>query len=422
MKYIFLDTSSLMQSPEGVDNLLEREKAIALVCSVVLDELDKHKDFGDGERNYKARQAFKLINKLEEEDRILIAVQENATLPSNFDMRVPDNKILACLKAMKDTLKNVDIKLLTYDNGMKAKAKLLDIPTITMQEEDEEENYKGYIEIYGTEDEIDQQLYDLMQANTLKINQYVIIHEKSFDSPEYELFASRWNGEDFEEVMMPKKKYPIQPLNGPQLCAIDLMNRKDIPIKIICGGYGAGKTMIAVKCAEELVENYQYNKLMLVRNPVPADDIDIGALPGSKHDKVGSYFKSMTQYLKDYSNGIDVDAFDPTNEMAAKQRGYELIMEIPSFMKGMSVLDTIMIVDECEDLSLKQVKMLGTRVGKNSCVVFTGDYHQAEKKYKVDSGMSKMIEQFKGNPLVGIIVLEEDVRSSTSKLFANLDN
>ena len=422
MKYIFLDTSSLMQSPEGVDNLLEREKAIALVCSVVLDELDKHKDFGDGERNYKARQAFKLINKLEEEDRILIAVQENATLPSNFDMRVPDNKILACLKAMKDTLKNVDIELLTYDNGMKAKAKLLGIPTITMQEEDEEENYKGYIEIYGTEEEIDQQLYDLMQANTLKVNQYVIIHEKSFDSDEYELFASRWNGKDFEEVMMPKKKYPIQPLNGPQLCAIDLMNRKDIPIKIICGGYGAGKTMIAVKCAEELVENYQYNKLMLVRNPVPADDIDIGALPGSKHDKVGSYFKSMTQYLKDYSNGIDVDAFDPTNEMAAKQRGYELIMEIPSFMKGMSVLDTIMIVDECEDLSLKQVKMLGTRVGKNSCVVFTGDYHQAEKKYKVDSGMSKMIEQFKGNPLVGIIVLEEDVRSSTSKLFANLDN
>ena len=422
MKYIFLDTSSLMQSPEGVDNLLEREKAIALVCSVVLDELDKHKDFGDGERNYKARQAFKLINKLEEEDRILIAVQENATLPSNFDMRIPDNKILACLKAMKDTLKNVDIELLTYDNGMKAKAKLLGIPTITMQEEDEEENYKGYIEIYGTEDEIDQQLYDLMQANTLKVNQYVIIHEKQFDSDEDELFASRWNGEDFEEVMMPKKKYPIQPLNGPQLCAIDLMNRKDIPIKIICGGYGAGKTMIAVKCAEELVENYQYNKLMLVRNPVPADDIDIGALPGSKHDKVGSYFKSMTQYLKDYSNGIDVDAFDPTNEMAAKQRGYELIMEIPSFMKGMSVLDTIMIVDECEDLSLKQVKMLGTRVGKNSCVVFTGDYHQAEKKYKVDSGMSKMIEQFKGNPLVGIIVLEEDVRSSTSKLFANLDN
>ena len=51
-----------------------------------------------------------------------------------------------------------------------------------------------------------------------------------------------------------------------------------------------------------------------------------------------------------------------------------------------------------------------------------GIYLIIEKKYKVDSGMSKMIEQFKGNPLVGIVVLEEDVRSSTSKLFANLDN
>ena len=181
--------------------------------------------------------------------------------------------------------------------------------------------------------------------------------------------------------------------------------------------------MIAVKCAEDMVE-YRgvYSKLMLVSNPVPADDIDIGALPGSKHDKVGSYFKSMTQYLKDYSNGIDIDSFDPNNEMAAKQRGYELIMEIPSFMKGMSVDDTVMIVDECEDLSLKQVKMLGTRIGKDSCIVFTGDYHQAEKKYRVDSGISKMIEEFKGDPLVGIVVLEEDVRSSVSKLFANLDN
>jgi PhoH-like ATPase len=199
------------------------------------------------------------------------------------------------------------------------------------------------------------------------------------------------------------------------------MYNKNIPIKIICGGYGAGKTMIAVKCAENMVNKCFYNKLMLVRNPIPADDIDIGALPGDKHSKVGSYFKSMTQYLTDYSNGLEIDSFDPNNEYAAKQRGYELIMEIPSFMKGMSVLDTIMIVDECEDLNVKLIKMLGTRVGKNSCVVFTGDYHQSEKKYKADSGMNKMIECLKGDPLVGIIVLEEDVRSSVSKLFANID-
>lgn len=424
MKCIFCDTSALMQSPEGVDNLLKKEEATALVCSVVLDELDKHKDFGEGERNYKARQAIKLLNKLEDEKRVMMAVREDAMLPKQFDMKIPDNKILACLKVMQEESKLLDIKLLTYDNGMKAKAKLLGIPTITIEDDEDEQGYKGYIEIYGTEDEIDEQLYALEKSNTLKNNQYIIMYQREDDSHEYEVFASRWNGTELVDTIdIQKSKCSVKPLNGPQQCAIDLMYNQDIPVKIICGGYGAGKTMIAVKCAEDMVE-YRgvYSKLMLVRNPVPADDIDIGALPGSKHDKVGSYFKSMTQYLKDYSNGIDIDSFDPNNEMAAKQRGYELIMEIPSFMKGMSVDDTVMIVDECEDLSLKQVKMLGTRIGKDSCIVFTGDYHQAEKKYRVDSGISKMIEEFKGDPLVGIVVLEEDVRSSVSKLFANLDN
>ena len=178
--------------------------------------------------------------------------------------------------------------------------------------------------------------------------------------------------------------------------------------------------MIAMKIAENLAQRGFYDTLMLIRNPVPADNIDIGFLPGDFHSKVGSYFKSMTQYLTDYSNGYD-DSFDPDNEFAAKQRGYELKMEIPSFMKGMSALRTMMIVDECEDLNVKLVKMLGTRVGKGSSIVFTGDYKQSEKAYKVDSGMNKMIEEFKGNPLVGIIVLDEDVRSSVSKIFANLD-
>ena len=111
MKYIFCDTSALMHSPEGVDKLLEKENAKALISSIVLDELDEHKDYGNGERNYMARQAFKLINKLEDEGRILTAIRENAKLPEEFDMSVPDNKILACLLDMQKNNKSFDIKL-----------------------------------------------------------------------------------------------------------------------------------------------------------------------------------------------------------------------------------------------------------------------------------------------------------------------
>ena len=417
MKYIFLDTSSLMQSPEGVDNLLEREKAIALVCSVVLDELDKHKDFGDGERNYKARQAFKLINKLEEEDRILIAVQENATLPSNFDMRVPDNKILACLKAMKNTLKNVDIELLTYDNGMKAKAKLLGIPTITMQEEDEEENYKGYIEIYGTEEENDEALYAMLETKKLHANEYVIIHDTDTDS----VSAVRWDAKTEEFVDIHYKSSRVKPLNIYQACAMDLLYNDKIPIKVIAGTYGAGKSKLAVNMMEERIYSGLYDKMLLLRNPIAVDETEIGYLPGDFYSKLGHFFTPMTQYLTNDSMYDVKEAFDPANEDAAKRRGYQLDMDIVQNLKGVSVDRTIVILDEAEDLSLKLIKVAGTRIGKGSMFVMMGDIkNQTEKKYKIDNGLSAFIDQSKDEPLVGVMYLPVDVRSEMSKIFADL--
>lgn len=305
---------------------------------------------------------------------------------------------------------------------MSIKARRLGLECLAPEYE-EDKSYKGYIEIKGTEEENDYTLKELMVSDTLHPNQYIIVTDTDYEE-NGEIFersyAVKWTGDDYAETIIPRSK-ELQPKNMPQACAIDLMFSKDIPIKIICGGYGSGKTYIAVKSAEELINRYFcYSKLLLVRNPIPADNIDIGALPGTKHDKVGSYFQSMTQYLSDVSSNIYEDSFDPDNLEAAKRRGYQLEMEIPSFMKGRSVDDTLMIVDECEDLNLKLIKLLGTRIGNNSAIVLTGDWHQAEQQYKYDSGISKLIEQTIDDPLVGIVVLDEDVRSSVSKTFANL--
>jgi PhoH-like ATPase len=91
-----------------------------------------------------------------------------------------------------------------------------------------------------------------------------------------------------------------------------------------------------------------------------------------------------------------------------------------SFLKGISIDDSFVIMDEAEDLNTKLIKLVGSRIGENSCIVFTGDWKQSENRYKQDNGLLRLIESSKGNPLVGIVVLEEDVRSSTSKLFAEL--
>ena len=88
-------------------------------------------------------------------------------------------------------------------------------------------------------------------------------------------------------------------------------------------------------------------------------------------------------------------------------------------MKGTSYADTTIVVDEAEDLSEKQIRLIGTRAGKNTRIFFDGDYRQAVANVS-ESPLVKMCEILKGNPLFACITLEEDVRSETSKLFANL--
>ena len=416
---IYLDTSALMHSTTRLEKLIQDENTL-VVCAIVLEELDNHKDGKDSEKAFKARNAIRFLKKYESEIIFLMSDKcENDKVKELLDSNKPDNKILSIALDYKETIDD-ELRLYTNDVSMSLKAKKLGIECISPEYE-EDKSYKGYIEIKGTEEENDYTLRELMFSGTLHPNEYIIVTDVvEMDGETFEKsYAVKWTGDDYAETVIPKSK-ALKPKNMPQACAIDLMFSKEVPIKIICGGYGSGKTYIAVKSAEELINKYHYSKLLLVRNPIPADNIDIGALPGTKHDKVGSYFQSMTQYLSDVSLNMYEDSFDPDNLEAAKRRGYELEMEIPSFMKGRSVDETLMIVDECEDLNLKLIKLLGTRIGHKSAIVLTGDWHQAEQQYKYDSGISKLIEQTIDDPLVGIVVLDEDVRSSVSKTFANL--
>ena len=417
---IYLDTSVLMHSTTRLEKLIEEGNKL-VVCTLVLEELDNHKDGKDGEKAFKARTAIKFLKKYENQIEFITSdgCQAETIKRYELDPNKPDNKILEAA-IIYEIETGEKLEIYTNDISMSIKARRLGLECLAPEYE-EDKSYKGYIEIKGTEEENDYTLKELMVSDTLHPNQYIIVTDTDYEE-NGEIFersyAVKWTGNDYAETIIPRSK-ELQPKNMPQACAIDLMFSKDIPIKIICGGYGSGKTYIAVKSAEELINRYFcYSKLLLVRNPIPADNI--GALPGTKHDKVGSYFQSMTQYLNDVSSNMYEDSFDPDNLEAAKRRGYQLEMEIPSFMKGRSVDDTLMIVDECEDLNLKLIKLLGTRIGNNSAIVLTGDWHQAEQQYKYDSGISKLIEQTIDDPLVGIVVLDEDVRSSVSKTFANL--
>ena len=240
-KYLFLDTSAIMHTNSELEYLIKNENAILVVCSTVLEELDRHKDCDNNERKWRARKGLKLLNN--NPDHVKYVVDEvpnkfvTETLFYGFDMKHPDNKILyACYEFSE---KNKNTILVTNDNGMIAKCNMLKMPSMRLTQEQEEELYKGFIELYGTEEENDNTLLELMESGTLHANQYIILHDTDTEADT----AVRWDAKLQDYVDIKYRTAKVKPLNIYQECAMDLLYNDAIPIKVIAGNYGSGKQL-----------------------------------------------------------------------------------------------------------------------------------------------------------------------------------
>ena len=154
-KFLFLDTSALMHASHELEELLQ-DNVKLVVCSTVLEELDRHKDCDNGEKKWKARRAFKFVNNRPEQVEYVVSETPNKfvldTLFYGFDINHPDNKILYSCYEFIESHKNDEIVLITNDNGMVAKCNLLKIPCTRLTKSVDENMYKGFIEIYCTEE------------------------------------------------------------------------------------------------------------------------------------------------------------------------------------------------------------------------------------------------------------------------------
>ena len=125
--------------------------------------------------------------------------------------------------------------------------------------------------------------------------------------------------------------------------------------------------------------------------------------------KVGKFFEPLTQSL----NGGEF-------ELQSLKMSGVLDTNVPFFMKGTTYNDTIVLCDEAEDLTQSQIRLIGTRLGENSKIYLAGDYKQSLLNKTINNPLIKMCNEFKGNEKFGCIYLGEDVRSETSKMFADL--
>lgn len=393
VKLVAIDTNELLDNPM----IVYTDDFKPVILSSVLRELEGFKK-QSGDRSYKARKATRLIEK--HMDDIVFDIEDyKVTFSNDFDEDYEDNKIIqACVTN--------GYSLLTNDILLKLKAYGAGIDVID-NDKKEDSHYKGYKKVCLDENEL-AHLYENMEENIydLIVNQYLWVKNKDDE----DIDVLRWNGEKLVELSYPQRGLnKFKPINILQKCAMDILANKDIPIKIIAGTYGSGKTLLSVKMSLwHLKEKGNYSKMVVVRQPHGSGK-EIGFLSGDFEDKTKDFYTPIIQHLDG-------------GEQEAKVMEINGVLEkkIPFYMKGLSIRDSIILVDEAEDLTRKEIKLLGTRPEEDSCVIFSGDYNQAEDDYVHDSGLMSAIDVLKGNSEVGIIVLDKDERSEASKLFSEL--
>lgn len=394
MKYI-ADTNALLSHPEILD---EYEIVFTSHVNREIEKLELvHKR--DGTLQWQIRR---LKKKWEENENDFINLKDYTfDLDEDLDPHYTDNILL-------QVAYDEGYGIITNDRALRMKAKEYNIETLSPQNANLDV-YQGYKFVDMTEDEmayfyshLNENIYDLLT------NQYIIVRDINKDTKD----KYRWNGHKHVKLKLPRwndKNKQIKPENDLQECALDLLYNKDIPIKFVLGTYGSGKTFLGTKVAiHALMEEGNQSKIMMIRNPIGAGE-EIGFLSGDFENKTAGFFKPIIQHL----DGGEQEA------TYLEQRG-QLLREIPYYMKGLSIEETYMIVDEAEDLNVKQLKLVGTRMGRDTVLAFTGDINQAEEKYIHDNGLVRAVEGLKGKSEVGIVVLDMDVRSDASKLFADI--
>lgn len=394
-KNIVIDTCSIMNNNSVIEGLLAKNYKV-IISIVTVEELDNLKTSRDYSKSKDARHAIRAIEN--NKSNITFDLSRDSCLQevnTNITNTINDDIIVSCAKRQ-------NAYILTDDLNVKIKAESIGVPCYEYGRYD---FYKGYIWYAFTEEEFnDYWEHRSDYFPTYHINEYIIIETISTGKTvEY-----RYNGEDLVPLKLPPSRF-IKAKNALQRCALDMLNNPEITIAAVLGSYGSGKTMLSMQMAlYHVQEKGNQSKILGIREVV-GEGKEIGYLPGSMEDKVGNYFAPLAQSL---SGG--------EFELEHLKMSGTLEVQIPYYLKGTTYNSTIAVVDECEDLTEAQIRLVGTRLGENSRVFFAGDYKQSVINKSASNPAVKMCNELKGNPKFACIYLGEDVRSETSKIFSEL--
>ena len=187
----------------------------------------------------------------------------------------------------------------------------------------------------------------------------------------------------------------------------------------LIGTAGTGKTLLAIAAGlQKCLEEGKYTK-MLVARPIYPMGKDIGFLPGTIDEKLKPWMQPVFDNLEYLLADHDMNSMGKMNELLSSK---VIEVEALTYIRGRSIPEQFIIVDEAQNLTPHEIKTIVSRVGENTKMVLTGDPFQIDNPYMNESnnGLSYIVDRFKDLSLAGHITLEKGERSALANAAAEL--
>lgn len=437
-KTFVLDTSVLLHDPRSLyafgDNLI-------VIPSVVIEEIDKKKNLSDViGRN--ARQIARELDNLRKQNSLnkgvklenggVLKVELNHRSFKNmakwFNEINNDNRILAVALNLQIE-KGIENKvvLVSKDAIMRIKADSLDIESQDyLHDKIEEHTYEKYIgyKTYNISSHLIDQFYE---KGYLEIDHF---SDKNFFPNEFIILKAHdivnksavgrldKNAGAIKSLIFGENIYwGISGRNVEQRMAIEALLNDDIRLVTLTGKAGTGKTLLSLATGLYKVNDERNYKKLLITKPVIPVGRDIGYLPGDKNEKLRPWVQPIYDNLELL---LGTKSFAKLEDTLVGMNRVEI--EALTYIRGRSLPNQFIIIDEAQNLTRHEVKTIITRVGEGSKIVLMGDTQQIDHPY-LDSecnGLTYVINKFKEQDMAAHVTLNKVERSSLAQLAADI--
>lgn len=415
-----LDTSVLLSDPRALFRFAEHEVVLPIV---VINELEKKRN--DLEIGYFARKALRFLDDLRQKHERLdfpVEVGEGGTLrvelnhidqsilPTGFQLGDNDSRILAVAANLK--AEGFDVTVVSKDLPMRVKAASIGLKAEEYLHELATDEWHGVADLALSGEEManlyDQEEISHPEAKQLPINTGLVISSERGSA-----LGRITENRTVKLVRGDREVFGVHGRSAEQRLAIDALLDPEIGIVSLGGRAGTGKSALAL-CAglEAVLERRQHKKIMVFRPLYAVGGQELGYLPGTEAEKMNPWAQAV---------------FDTLGALVSKEvidevmsRGILEVLPL-THIRGRSLHDTFVIVDEAQSLERNVLLTMLSRVGQKSRVVLTHDVAQRDNlRVGRHDGIASVVETLKGQALFSHITLTRSERSEIAALVTDL--